>query len=181
MPPLGRWASACPPSHREHREGDLHPGTRQDAVVNGALHPQVGPAGVPHGGDPLVEIPPQCLRQQKEAVRERRVRRPHLIEVLVPEGDVDVTVEESRQQRPPGHVDPLVCVQTAADVHDASVLDHHVGVARIRPGPVEHPAPLQHDASHRRLLLVDSSRRLSRVGVGCPSLFLIRRKGGTPS
>jgi len=68
--------------------------------------------------------------------------------ILVPPHQVDVTVEEPRQERLPLAVDRLVAVEAGPDVDDAPVLDRDVRVGERRPRAVEDPPPAEHRPGH---------------------------------
>jgi hypothetical protein len=119
----------------DHADRDVHAGPGDQALVDRGLHPEVGATGVPDRGDPGPERRPQVLHGLVEGEREGCLQVLPLVDVG--EQDVSVAVEEARQDRLAGRVDPLVPVQTGPDRDDPAVLDHDIGVGGRRSGSIE--------------------------------------------
>jgi hypothetical protein len=130
----------------DHRQADLHPGSVDQPLVDGALDAQVGAAGVAHGGDPGAQRGLQVVDRLEEHVAERGVQVAQLVHVA--DHDVDVAVEEPRQQRLAAQVHPPVCVEPATDLHDPAVGHHHVSLGRRGAGAVEDPGAGEQGARH---------------------------------
>ena len=114
----------------QHDERDLQPRAQEQPVVHRLLDPEVGAAGVADARDPRPERRLEVPAGLVELARERLLDgRP---QVDIADRDVNVAIEQSRQDRPALDVDRLVAVQTRADAHDPAVLDRDVAIGRVR-------------------------------------------------
>lgn len=130
---------------REHPDGDLHPRTGNQSGLDRRLDAQVGTANIADRGGAGAERRTQVLGGLVEAQRERRLGMTPKVDVA--DGDMDVTVEETGQDRQPRNVDLVVSVQSRADVANQSVLNDDVGFAKWRAGAIEEPAAAKKHAS----------------------------------
>ena len=125
----------------DHRQRDLQARAGNEAVLLRALDAEVGAAGVAHAGDAYAERRRHVRGGLEELVRERALDDAPVVDVT--ERQVDVAVEQSRQQRPAGDVDALVAVEAAANLDDATARDGDVGRRGIGTATVEDQAASQ--------------------------------------
>jgi hypothetical protein len=128
----------------DHRQRDLQARAGDEAVLLRPLDAKVGAAGVAHAGDAHAERRRHVACCLEELVRERPLDDAPVVDVT--QRQVDVAVEQPRQQRPAGDVDAVVAIEAAANLHDAAALDGDVGRRRICAATVEDQATAKDQA-----------------------------------
>ena len=139
----------------EGEAGDEEAGADEEAVLHRIRHPPVGAARVPNGG----EAPHQHRLHELAGVR-RHVGDGNVVdggEIEVGRLDVDVGIDEARQQGPAGEIDrPVRGVRrdgSVGDLLDPVPLDEHVApLAALGGLPVEDARVGEEDAGHGRVL-----------------------------
>src|ERR1700719_739428 len=149
-------AVAVSASLREHADCDLHARAGDHSGLDRRLDAEVGASGVADRRHPGAKRGNQVSGGLVEAQRERGLHETPGIDMAC--GDMDVTVEEPRQDCLPGDVDDGVAVETPADVLNQSILDDDVGFAQWRAGSVEDPARSEEHSWHGNYLRHGSLR-----------------------
>ena len=165
----GEAVVAVPAGLGQHADRDLEPWPGDQAVGQGPLDPEVGAAGVADGRDPGLERRAEVAGGLEELVRERLLGPFPGVDVA--DADMDVAVEQARQDRPPGDVDLIVAVEPGPDVDDPAVLDRDIGRGRRRAGAIDDLATPEDHPAHR------SS---SRPAAGSPPASIVARKTSVP-
>ncbi len=135
----------------DHDQRHEHPGPSHEPLLHGLLHAEARPSGIAYGRDPGVERGGEVMGglevpQGKGFLRLRD-------EVHRGQTEVDVAVDEAREDRRPRRVHHHVPVEVRADLDDPPVLEHDVGHGRVCGGSVEHRAAGHEGAGHRDVLL----------------------------
>jgi hypothetical protein len=131
----------------QRADRDLQPWPVDEAILDGALHAEISSARVADCRDTAIQRCLQIARRLEELVREGALQPTYQIDPG--NHHMYVTVEEAGQQGQAGHIDLLIPVQPAADLDDAPVRDHYIGVGYRTAGAVKDSPAAQYRPAHR--------------------------------